>query len=450
MTSGLFSLTHCLQEEGFETEIINIGVEKLIDPNFDLGKYIEKSNPKVVGIDLHWYTHSYVAIEAARTVKEHSNALVVLGGFTASYFAEEIMKEFPFIDVILRGEAEVPLVELVKKYTMNQDFADISNSTLRSYSKIYHNRISYVPKDIDNLPNCGLDFLRNWDKYLSVKLMWNPSPYAYLDSEMPKSFDLCISRGCPYQCSYCGGGREAQRIISGRKNVSFKSPKRVLEEVMLLKEKGIEDIRMPYLGYPKYYLRLFSSIKRENLGLSCRLSFWNMPPKDVVREVNEAFWRFSVDISPDSGSENVRFFNKGPWYSNDQLIKMVKFLETEDSPVDLYFTVGLPGESLSDFDETLNLAVRLIVNNSNIANVYSFGLTAELGAPIFREPEKYDIVLSRRNFLDFYNFWKRVEMDQKCRDLLGLKRRDLSQDSIIAMNKKLHSRIKETLKKSVS
>ena len=445
---GLFSLAHCLQEEGFQTEILNVGVEKLLDGDFELGNYVKQRSPRVVGIDLHWYTHSYVAIEAARTVKKHANALVVLGGFTASYFAEEIMKQFPFVDVVLRGEAERPLVELVKQHTTNQDYVRIPNCTFRRSSEICHNRISHAPKHIDNLPNSGLDLLRNWDKYLTVKLMWDPSPYAYFDSEMPKSFDLCISRGCPYQCSYCGGGREAQRMISGRDGVCFKSPEKVLEEAIFLKEKGVEEVRLPYLGYPRRYLRLFDLIKGENLGLSCRISFWNLARKDVVRRASEAFWRVSVDISPDSGSENVRRLNKGPHYSNRQLVKTLRFLETNDSSVDLYFTVGLPGETQADFQETMNLAVSLILDNSNIANAYSFGVNAEPGSPMFREPDRYGVILSRRSFLDFYSFWETVEMGLKPTDLLGLRRKDRSQDSIVEMSKKLRSRVRDALTKS--
>jgi radical SAM superfamily enzyme YgiQ (UPF0313 family) len=196
MPLGLFSLAHSLREAGFEGEILNVGVERLLDANFELGKHAKERNPKVVGIDLHWYVHSYVGIQAARIVKKHTNALTVLGGFTASYFDEEIMREFPFVDAVLRGEAERPLVEAVKRYTANQNYAKIPSSTSRNGSRISHNRISHATGNIDSLPNCDLDFLTNWDKYLTVKLMWDPSPYAYLDSKMPKSFDLCVSRGC--------------------------------------------------------------------------------------------------------------------------------------------------------------------------------------------------------------------------------------------------------------
>ena len=275
--------------------------------------------------------------------------------------------------------------------------------------------------------------------------MWGPSQYAFLDPKMPKSFDLCIFRGCPYQCSYCGGGSEAHRIISGRDRVSLKSPERVLEEAMILKEKAIEEVRLEYIGYPDHYLRLFNLMKRENLGLSCRLSFWTMPPKEVLEKAKDVFWRVSGVISPDSGSERVRRLNKGCYYSNDQLSKTVKFLEAEDSNIDLWFTVGLPGETLSEFDETLNLADKLIRENSNIANAYSFGVSAEPASPIFRDPARYDMILSRRKFMDYYDLWKGVEADSTSIDVLGLRRKDLPQESIVEMNRKFRLRIKDAL-----
>ena len=37
---------------------------------------------------------------------------IFLGGFTASLFAEEIMLNYPQIDAIIRGDAEVPIVKL--------------------------------------------------------------------------------------------------------------------------------------------------------------------------------------------------------------------------------------------------------------------------------------------------------------------------------------------------
>lgn len=52
----------------------------------------------------------------AKIVKEKCpQTFITLGGFTASYFAQEIMENYPFIDSIIKGEGEIPIRELAKK-----------------------------------------------------------------------------------------------------------------------------------------------------------------------------------------------------------------------------------------------------------------------------------------------------------------------------------------------
>lgn len=443
---GLFILASQLQQEGFDTEILNLGVERLLDPNFKLQDSIEELNPKIVGIDLHWYPHSYVSVEAARLVKECSEALVVIGGYTASCFDVEILRSFPSIDVILRGETELPLTELVKKHLRKEDYTGTMNSTVRKGTKIYRNPITYVTKNLDDFSFSGLSSLRHWEDYLSVSLIWDPAPYAVLDPKAQKSFDLCISRGCYYQCSYCGGGREAQSILCGREELCFKSAEKIVEDILFLEEKGIENVRIAYVAYPhdeKFYLQLFEQVRKEKADVSCRISLWKTPSENILDAVHKSFNSVSVDLSPDTGSEEVRKFNKGPYYDNNQLHKTMKSLETRNVPVDMYFTIGLPKETKTDFEMSLTFAKRLIQERKNVANVYCFGPTLEPCSPIHRAPGKYGIKVHRKSFLDFYSFWRKMEMNEKAENLLGLEKHELSENQIMEMTRYFRSEIRK-------
>lgn len=91
MPVGTIALADLLDREGYETRIIHTGVEQTRDRNFSVESLLKKYDASVVGIDLHWYVHSYDAIRIAESVKQSSNAFVVLGWFTASFFAEEIL-----------------------------------------------------------------------------------------------------------------------------------------------------------------------------------------------------------------------------------------------------------------------------------------------------------------------------------------------------------------------
>ena len=96
--SGLLSIANFLEKNGLECEILNLYVEK--NPMLYLLKYLRNHKIRVVAIDLDWNIHAYDAIETAKVVKKNSSAMVVLGGFTASYFDKEIIRS-PFVDGVL-------------------------------------------------------------------------------------------------------------------------------------------------------------------------------------------------------------------------------------------------------------------------------------------------------------------------------------------------------------
>ncbi|MHA2315574.1 MAG: cobalamin-dependent protein, partial [Candidatus Hermodarchaeia archaeon] len=54
------------------------------------------------------------AIIAEKVKKQNPNIVIVFGNFLATFNAERILKKYPFVDVIVRGEGEYTSLELVK------------------------------------------------------------------------------------------------------------------------------------------------------------------------------------------------------------------------------------------------------------------------------------------------------------------------------------------------
>ncbi len=99
----------------FSTEVLHLGVEWIEDRNFSILDYIQEKSPRIVAFDLHWHHQSFDVMEMAKKVKASSpSTFIVLGGYTASFFHEEIMKNFDAVDGIIRGEAEIPMLELAR------------------------------------------------------------------------------------------------------------------------------------------------------------------------------------------------------------------------------------------------------------------------------------------------------------------------------------------------
>ena len=103
---GVVGFVNMLRAEGYHVRGLNLPVELLKRPTFSLRQWLRSQRipPKLVLIDLHWYEHSFGALAVAQAVKETlADATVVIGGLTTSYYGEEILADFPYVDYAIRG-----------------------------------------------------------------------------------------------------------------------------------------------------------------------------------------------------------------------------------------------------------------------------------------------------------------------------------------------------------
>ena len=447
MPVGLFSLASILAGNGIKTKIIHRGLEELLDPGFHLRKTMEKYNPRIVCVSLHWYVHTYEAINIAMTAKSCCGALTVLGGFTASFYDVDILRNFSFVDVIIRGDGEIPLSNLVKNYLSGKDFSDIPNVTFRRNSGIIQNPIGYTNYGLADTPPPDLSQLQNRGKYLKINLSGKSEIplYAIFDDQAPSGLDLVYFRSCPFQCSYCGGGREPQKRFHGRDRLILMDTKALVEYCKALKKQGVQEIRMAYIphnGAKEYYLNLFRMLHDQGVTFSARISLWDIPPMEVLNMMRKAFSFITFEISPDSASERVRKKNKGIFYTNKELFDVLEFARDAQLDTQLWFMTGLPGETKEDYQLSLEMAKNLLMENM-ISEAACFALNIEPGSPIHLEPEKYGIRLFRRSFMDFYKWGEEAASGQKLKHYLGFEKQDLGENEILEMAKHFNKTVRE-------
>jgi radical SAM superfamily enzyme YgiQ (UPF0313 family) len=90
---GLLSIADYLDRNGYHVIVDNIGERMMTSKSFNAEEHIRNLSAKVYAIDLHWCVHSQGAIEIARLCKKlYPEAMVVLGGLTATIFHEEILR----------------------------------------------------------------------------------------------------------------------------------------------------------------------------------------------------------------------------------------------------------------------------------------------------------------------------------------------------------------------
>jgi len=214
---GIIQLAAFLEKSNKEVEI------EVVDCNAQqidwqgLEKHIASSAPDIVASSSLSTCNTYAVVRTLETAKKvNPNILTVTGGqhFTAT--AEDSLQAYPQIDVIVRGEGEETLAELVPNAQDKTAFAKIKGISYRHQGKIIHNPQRRLIENLEDLPYPGYHLVKDIiRKYHFAAMAGRDAPYALIEG----------SRGCPCECTFCTQWRHWQG------KWRLKSPKRIADEI---------------------------------------------------------------------------------------------------------------------------------------------------------------------------------------------------------------------------
>ncbi len=416
---GLLGLADLLENCGIASQVVHMGVEWIDDHNFSILEYIREKAPRIVAMDLHWHHQSFDVIELVKKIKAASpQTYILLGGFTASFFHEEIMRNFDEVDGIIRGEAEVPILELASVLLQGKDdLFSVPNLTWRRKGRILVNSLSYVAseKELNHLSFTNFPLLKNYATYIRylgqffyVKGVSKQKNFWMYSLKSPM-YDLTVGRGCPFQCTWCGGGRSSLETITGRTAVTFRSVESVLQSIKEAIAYGYETFHVcfdPYPQRPHYFLDLFARIREEKIRMECFFESFGLPTKDFIQSFKATFPgpKSLIALSPEAGSERLREIHKGHSYSNQALLESLDQLKTAGVFCDLFFTLGVPFEKEEDIQQTIRLQKVVRHRYPNVRGIRTFTIEMEPGSPWHLDPEEYGVKTSLQHFMDFYHY----------------------------------------------
>jgi radical SAM superfamily enzyme YgiQ (UPF0313 family) len=414
---GTWVLADLAAQHGYKTEVLHLGLEWIERGTFSPMNYLRGKDVKVIAIPLHWHQQSYDVMRVGDEIKrEKPSTSIVLGGYTASFFHREILSSFPQVDAVIRGDAEVPLLTLMEAIKEGKNWEKVPNLTWREGEEIRENPLSFVAAegDLDRASYTNLPLLKEWKGYMyymGMPFIWAKGlskrqnrKYFHLGLTM---FPLNTGRGCLGDCTWCGGGAEAQRMINGRRGVVFRSPEVVAETVANVVELGYEMIHIafdPGKEGEKYYRHLFPLIRERNLRVKCYFECFSLPSESFLQSFAETFIGNGsvIALSPDSGDERIRYRNKAFPYSNEGLMRTLSLAERLGIKVDIFFTMGIPGERYNDLAKTVALRREIKRRFKNIGRIWTSSISLEPASPWHLHPEAFGIISTRQSFADFY------------------------------------------------
>jgi len=348
---GFSTMAAHLEKAGIRTRIANLAAGMVRSRRFDPERFIARSRARVFGVDLHWLPHAHGALAVAELVKKHHPAApVMFGGYSSSYFHEELIR-YPQVDYVLRGDStEEPLRQLMEHLLAvpNPEDADpsvldgIPNLTWRDTSGGVHvNEHVYVPPSLDHL---DMDYRQMVRSVVRSADFLNHVPFDHW-MDYPVMAALTV-RGCKHNCAYCGGSAYASRLISEREVPAYRSPERLAEDLFRMHEisRGpafiLGDIRQAGMDHARRFLEAIKGYPGQAM-----LEIFQPMSRGFARELADALPNFVIEFSPESHDAQVRrAIHKD--FSNQGIEETIEAcLDVGCRRFDLFFMTGLPEQT---------------------------------------------------------------------------------------------------------
>jgi len=357
---GFSSIVEHLETNGLHVRIINLALRMLKDKNFDAEKLLVKLHPQAFGIDLHWLPHAQGSLEVAALCKRlHPEIPVIFGGYSATYFHQELIR-YPQVDFVVRGDsAEEPLRRLLLTLKGGTSPGAIPNLTWKNEKKeVYVNPLAHVLSTLDGYSNNYPHLFRLAMKYLDLKSLlpihdWWKYPITA----------VMTCRGCTQNCVFCGGSRYSLEQYCSRQACAYRSPEKVADDIISISRYThapifvVGDLRQAGDDYARTVLSRIRPARPKNQVV---LELFTPAPESYFRQVSEALPNFNFQISPESHDEQVRRAT-GKFYSNEEIEESIRFaLDRGCSKFDVFFMIGLPQQTPFSVMETIDYCEHLM------------------------------------------------------------------------------------------
>ena len=179
----------------------------------DINKLLEfiYKEVDIICVGIGWNRHFKQVLHLLNLMPD--NIPLVLGGYKATEKVEEIFESCPMVNIIVRGEGEETIKEILKGVPLE----NILGISYRANGKVVHNGHRPLP-DINSIASPDRTLRRN--KY-----------YVKLGGlKVTKlTFDAVLSaRGCPYKCKFC---TFSLNPLGQKRDYSARSVESVIKEI---------------------------------------------------------------------------------------------------------------------------------------------------------------------------------------------------------------------------
>jgi radical SAM superfamily enzyme YgiQ (UPF0313 family) len=291
---GLGYIASVLRDNGIEVKIWNQDLHHY--PDEYLTEYLDQEKFDFIGISVvaGYYQYKKLLALSEAINRSKNRPIYILGGHGPSPDPEYFLKK-TLADVIVMGEGEETVVELIQAITEKRDLGGIKGIAYRSHNTVIINERRELIKEIDNIPLPAYDLF--------------PIHYYRLfrtPDSTNKDFTLPIlsGRGCTFRCNFC------YRMDKGYRP---RDPQAIIREINYLVEKYritrilfMDELLMSSVSRIEEICKAFIKAKLKiKWGCNGRLNFARSDLLRLMKQAGCVLINYGIESIDDQALKNM-------------------------------------------------------------------------------------------------------------------------------------------------
>jgi len=249
---SILYLAGVLRDIGVEVSVLDqpalgVTVEEAV-------RWVEKEKPDVLGFSTLTSSGQTAALISTKVKEKNPNIITVFGNHHATFNAERILRKYPSVDIVVRGEGEKTVVELTQCLENGGDLKEVRGINFRNEGKMVSTPDQTLIEDLDSIPFPDRKLIDA--EYHCVIAGANIAPKKFTS--------IVTSRGCVYNCRFCSCTEIAKNKWRPR------SAKSTVDELQFLAGEGYKQIIFvddAFTMNPKRVIEICKGIRKEKLDL---------------------------------------------------------------------------------------------------------------------------------------------------------------------------------------
>lgn len=350
---------------------------------------VETYSPDLIGVTCSATEHNEALLLA--NIAKKKEVTTVVGGYHPTSIPDWMLSN-PQIDVVVRGEGEHTMLDLIK----NGSPEDVLGTSYKREGKIIHNEDRPAIKDLDSIP-FPARHLRQ---------------YTYKSKNRTKDCDvLVMSRGCSGVCSFCCEPSMSQGCSRCR------SPENVMKEILEVFEYhkrtplSILFADPNFMGYPGKVDHLCDLLMENRLdiefGAMVRADAMARNPEIVKKMCNAGITSFEMGIeSPNL--RDLKSTKKG--ITNGIHREAVQNIREHGGRAGGTFVIGLPNQTEEEIKTFPIYAKEIGLTGA------AFGIATPFpGTEFYGELDKQGLIFETNwdNFDEMHSVFKNKNMSKE-------------------------------------